>query len=391
VVASDFGSYTANGNVAQTLNSNLSQHIIRLNKIRMAVPALRKGQYTFDGCKASGGYAFKRAYKDSYALVAINGGATFTGVPAGTYVDLVTGQSYESTGTITVSAPTNKGQLRVLVKDWKGGKVGEDGNFIYTTSAVSTGNAPTFSDPGASFFYTADDAIGSPSVKLSVAGGSFKTETLTITATLNEAAESGWVKVGNDPQVVLSKGQDFTFTIGGNMNYDESVTVTWSAKGDDGKSIEGKAVYTKKDPNSLTTVYYDNSLTQWKDVKIYYWPEESPKWPGVDMTNVSGDIWSFSVPQGTTGIIFNGGGNGNLQTNDLTGFLPDHVYQGKPNGNAQCNIDDLGVYGASGVSLSPADDSEVIYFNLQGVRVSEPVSGIYLRKQGNKVMKVIVK
>ena len=43
VQAKDFGNYTATGNVAATLNHDLSQHLIRLNKIRQAVPALRKG------------------------------------------------------------------------------------------------------------------------------------------------------------------------------------------------------------------------------------------------------------------------------------------------------------------------------------------------------------
>lgn len=62
VEAADFGKYSATGNVAETLNGDLSQHIIRLNQIRAAVPALRKGQYTFDDCSANGGWAFKRAY-----------------------------------------------------------------------------------------------------------------------------------------------------------------------------------------------------------------------------------------------------------------------------------------------------------------------------------------
>ena len=51
------------------------------------------------------------------ATVAINGGATFTDVPAGTYTDIVTGQTY-SGSSITVDAPSTKGQVRVLVKDW---------------------------------------------------------------------------------------------------------------------------------------------------------------------------------------------------------------------------------------------------------------------------------
>ncbi len=120
VTAKDFGDYKATGNVAATLNHDVAQHLIRLNKIRQAVPALRKGQWTDDGCTpADGGIAFKRAYKDSYALVALNGGATFTDCPDGTYTDLVTGKTYTGS-TITVEAPATQGQLRVLVKDWKG-------------------------------------------------------------------------------------------------------------------------------------------------------------------------------------------------------------------------------------------------------------------------------
>ena len=164
VTASDFGQYTASGNVATTLNGDLAQHLRRLNQIRAAVPALRKGQYSFDGCSAKGGLAFKRAYKnESYVLVAINGGATFSNVPAGIYTDIVTGKTYTGS-TITVEAPATQGQLRVLVKDWIGGKVGEDGKFIYTTSPVPHGGNPVFPDEPTSQFYTADDAVGNPEV-----------------------------------------------------------------------------------------------------------------------------------------------------------------------------------------------------------------------------------
>lgn len=165
VSASDFGDFTAEGNVAKTLGSDLAQHIIALNKIRAAVPALRKGQYTFNGCSSLGGLdplAFKRAWKDeSYALVVVNGGqVTFTGVPDGTYTDIVTGKTYtpSAKGAITVSAPATKGQLNVLVKDWTGGRVIDDGKFIYAeTPAEGTGSA-SFTDPGTTEYFTANDA-----------------------------------------------------------------------------------------------------------------------------------------------------------------------------------------------------------------------------------------
>ena len=114
----DFAEYSnATGNMAQTLNHPLAQHIQRLSKIRMAVPALRKGQYSTTGC--SGSFAFKRRYTDattdSYALVCISGGATFTGILNGTYTDVVTGDVKTVTnGTLTVTC-SGKGNLRVYV------------------------------------------------------------------------------------------------------------------------------------------------------------------------------------------------------------------------------------------------------------------------------------
>ncbi len=166
VSATDFGVFTADGNVAQTLGSDLAQHIIALNKIRAAVPALRKGQYSFEGCVSSNSssdpLAFKRAWKnESYAMVVVNGGrVTFTGVPDGTYTDVVTGKTYtpSTNGSITVSAPATKGQLNVLVKDWTGGRLVEDGKFIYAETPAEGNGSASFTDPGTTEYFTADDA-----------------------------------------------------------------------------------------------------------------------------------------------------------------------------------------------------------------------------------------
>ena len=37
------------------------------------------------------------------------------------------------------------------------------------------------------------------------------------------------------------------------------------------------------------------------------------------------------------------------------------------------------------------ENAPVEYFNLQGVRVAEPAAGLYIRRQGNNVAKVMVK
>ncbi len=134
----DFAEYNnASGAIASTLNHPLSLHIQKLNKIRAAVPALRKGQYSTDG--VSGEMAFKRRYTnanegiDSFVCVSITGGATFTGVPNGKYVDAVTGNVKNvSNGTLTVES-TSKGNMRVYVLDSTTkapGKVGATGTYL---------------------------------------------------------------------------------------------------------------------------------------------------------------------------------------------------------------------------------------------------------------------
>ena len=357
VKATDFGVYTADGNAAKTLNADLAQHVRRLNMIRAAVPALRKGQYTFDGCSANGGYAFKRAWKDSYALVAINGGATFTNVPAGTYTDLVTGKTYNGGGSITVDAPKTQGQLRVLVKDWKGGKVGEDGKFIYSTSAVAHGGSVSFTDPGATQFYTSDDAVGAPSVTLSPNGGSFKTPTQNVTVALSETAASGWYKVGNNAQQNLSAGQQKTVTIGEGMSFGDSVTITWGAKDSAGKEYTGKATYKKVDPNAVITIY----VTAPSAPNIYAWGtndaganvEPCGAWPGKTptlTTEIDGKTFYYVTVDdlSSVNVIFN---NGGAQTGNIEGITEDVYYE--YDGGSNATKLDMNVTPSASVRFSP--------------------------------------
>lgn len=120
VDTSDFGEYTASGTVKSTLESTLSKHIIKLNKIRRAIPALQKGQYTNSSTYVTGGnMAYIRRYTDdstdSLACVAISGGATFKSLPNGLYIDAVTGDRKTVTnGTLTVST-LGAANMRVYV------------------------------------------------------------------------------------------------------------------------------------------------------------------------------------------------------------------------------------------------------------------------------------
>ena len=139
VNATDFGVYTASGTVADTLESPLCQHLAKLNRIRRAIPALQKGQYTVSSNYVSGDMAYIRRYtsesegSDSLASVTISNGATFKNIPNGKYIDAVTGDVQNVTnGTLTV--PTiGKSNMRVYVC-CASGFTGIDGQIGGTTT-----------------------------------------------------------------------------------------------------------------------------------------------------------------------------------------------------------------------------------------------------------------
>ena len=356
VTAKDFGDYKATGNVAATLNHDVAQHLIRLNKIRQAVPALRKGQWTDDGCTpADGGIAFKRAYKDSYALVALNGGATFTDCPDGTYTDLVTGKTYTGS-TITVDAPATQGQLRVLVKDWKGGKVGEDGPFIYDETPKSKSEAEQAYDgheeDGTTWVEPQTNEFG---LKFSQNGGTFRTNTVTVEVSLSGKATSGWFQVEGKDKVELAPGETKKFTIGEDMNFKQSKTVTWYAKNDKSEK-NGSVSFTKVDPNASITVYVkaDNAPT------IYAWVPGTPAkeltgaWHGQTMDGpeeIGGVNYWYKTFDGVESfnVILNNGND--KQSSDITGITGD-IYLEYDGGSSVKTLD-TPVNTTAKVTLSP--------------------------------------
>ena len=357
VEASDFGDYKATGNVAATLNHDVAQHLIRLNKIRQAVPALRKGQWTDEGCTpADGGIAFKRAYKnDSYALVAINGGATFTDCPDGTYTDVVTGKTYTGS-TITVDAPATQGQLRVLVKDWKGGQIGEDGPFIYNEAPKSKSEADQAYDgheeDGTTWVEPQTNEFG---LKFSQNGGTFRTNTVTVEVSLSGKATSGWFQVEGQDKVELAPGETKTFTIGEGMNFKQTKTVTWYAKNDKSEK-NGSVSFTKVDPNASITVYVkaDNAPT------IYAWVPGTPKkeltgaWHGMTMDGpeeIGGVNYWYKTFDGVESfnVVLNNGND--KQSSDITGITGD-IYL-EYDGGSNVKTLDAPVNTTAKVTLSP--------------------------------------
>lgn len=87
----------------------------------------------------------------------------------------------------------------------------------------------------------------------------------------------------------------------------------------------GEVVIPTPNPEKDFDIYFDNTPSKWTTPYIHYWGNTESTWPGVKMTKESGNIWKYTVPSGTTGILFNAGDGDNTKTLDFTA-LADHVY-----------------------------------------------------------------
>ncbi len=96
-------------------------------------------------------------------------------------------------------------------------------------------------------------------------------------------------------------------------------------------------------PGTSFDVYFDNTQSRWATPYIYYWPANSPAWPGVSMTKHKDNVWKYTVPAGTTGIIFNAGDGDATKTADLVAYA-DHLYT---------TAGDQGVYNSNNPTPDP--------------------------------------
>ena len=112
VTATGFGSYSASGTVNSTLGHELATHIRKLNKARLLVPALRRGQY-----QTGNGMTYVKRYTaggiDSVAVVAVSSSGSFSGLPSGEYIELFSGNR-QTGSSITLSAG-GQGNIQIWV------------------------------------------------------------------------------------------------------------------------------------------------------------------------------------------------------------------------------------------------------------------------------------
>ena len=424
----DFAQYTgAEGNIAATLSHPLAMHIQRLNLIRAAVPALRKGQYSTDGC--TGSFAFKRRYTDantdSYVLVTISGGATFSNILNGTYVDCVTGDTKTVTnGTLKVSC-SGKGNLRVYVlntdKTKAPGKVGQDGKYIYSTSSVNAaqktydgteeelssnngGSTPPSQEPeevipptmseGEQAVFFENSANWGGTIRAWVwsdsknyTGGMWPGQACTYLG--NNIWK--WTYTGSDKisgGVIFNNGstqtQDLTWVNGGYYNANGYVKTIDGA----GEIPDNPDVDEPTGNEYVWTAYYRGTNWGNSTVYAYVWDAGNANkqylgaWPGAKMSKNADGVWEVSFTTTdvliTPMIIFNNGqGGGSNQTADLS-FINNGIYE----------FD--GYKGVGVERIEMGDAVEVARYDIYGRQLTEPTKGINIVQYSNGTMKKVI-
>ena len=316
VTATGFGSYSeATGNMAATLSKPLARHIARLSQIRQKIPALRKGQYSTEGC--NGTIAFKRRYTndniDSYVLVAISGTATFSGVLNGTYTEVITGKTVTvNDGTLT-SPEIAKGNMRIYVLDGNG-KIGEDGPYLFDNTAAT---AIELSYDG----HQEDDCEEAPEdcrLKFSPEASTFNGETLEVSITPTNKVKSAWYKIGEDgTKTDINIGKETKITLGKGIESGD-IDIYYGCTSIYGLESNRKVTYHKSVSTTPgadgITIYVKGDEAPYIYAGDQVWTPILGTWPGTKMTEyttVNGEqFWYYTITgYDSFNYVLSNGGN----------------------------------------------------------------------------------
>ncbi len=265
-----------------------SKCVAEVNKFHNAMNG-KAEYYTANGSVASitrkGGGAIVVNFGGSGQVTIANGGSYAT---PGTYTDQVSGNQWTITAS-TISGQTDNTGIAVLY------------------NAVPDDKAQVTLSP--------------------MTGTSFKTETLTVTATANDKTASAWYQVGTGSKTSFTGTA--SFEIGQGMAVGSEIVVKWGAKNDKGEESTGSARYIKKDPAAKGITVKVTSTGN--APSLYVWTATDTKvngaWPGSQMTDSDGDgVYEANFDLETLNFIINDGQSGGAQSGDITGVTSDVWY-----------------------------------------------------------------
>ncbi|HEM4185837.1 TPA: starch-binding protein [Streptococcus suis] len=125
----------------------------------------------------------------------------------------------------------------------------------------------------------------------------FLTDTLNLTLQTSNTSEATY-SVNNGAPIKFENGK--VITIGSQVQFGETVTVTLSAKNTKGQTVQSVYRFTKEDPNANTTIYFDNP-ENWNQVYAYMYSGTDTvlldKWPGTALNKDSSTgYYSITIP-----------------------------------------------------------------------------------------------
>ncbi len=354
-----------------------SPEIAAVNKFRNAMKGKADAYASSNGVACitrQGGGAVIVAGKGGVQNVSVDNASGYC--PAGTYTDLVSGRQFTVTNS-KITGTTGASGIAVLMS-------GEQG--------------------------------GSPMAFFTPESCSFRTETFDISVELVNAV-SGTLTATGLGTMNLTPGVT-NVTLGEGVAVNTEIEVKWEAKGADGKTASGSQVYTKLDPQDRP-VDMPSEFYILGQVNGNSWDPAV----GVKMTEdgatFTADVtiqaaFSFASALGAAGNWsgFNGmgvryGASGSDKPIALGGSasfekLNDpkaYTLSGGVAGTTYTIVVDwlaktVSVRNVSGIGEVELEevDAQVEYYTLQGVRVDNPsAAGIYIRRQGKDVSKVLVR
>ena len=181
------------------------------------------------------------------------------------------------------------------------------GNTWTVTATTMTGEVGS---TGIAVFY--EEGEKKPSVSISKAGGSFNSETLSLTIGLKNAT-SGTYQIGNEAAQTFTGST--TITIGSGMAEGESVTVKLTATDGTNTATESYTFTKKKNVvDGSYDIYFTKPDSWGSNINCYAYVDENTNngaWPGVAMENLGDGIYGYNLPDSWTNasVIFNDGNN----------------------------------------------------------------------------------
>lgn len=362
-------------------DANMTGLIKTLANLKHTEPALRTGSQSGDLINHSASnpsvYVYERRRGDESVVVMLNFSSSEANfnvtsqLPSNVYHDIFTGQEADF-GSVSAFTLPAKGYA-VYVK-------GEGDPLEVKENTITFRRPDSWSNtPNVHVYYHDDvseqdvDIINNqPMEQVSGEGGLFQKKVYNLrdgyTVMFNNG---GWGNGQSDGGFYEAVAGDYTYTLTSDL----------------------KVVRDVEDVDPQDGIYvYIHNLTGWSDLRLYAWGDGQVfgDWPGAASSGTKSidgyEYLVFPVPASDVGkkvnLIVNNNGDSDTQLSDYVVTLDEDIYIVAASSGVTTGFDAV---------LAGLPDAVPEYYTLQGQRVDNPSSGLYICRCGDSVRKVLLR